>query len=483
MQSVLTAKKDLLTSGELALRSFTDYKQATDRIVRVFGKNRRVDDLAGEDFAQLRADIAKGRGPTAIKTEITRIKMAFTFAFRDSLIDKPVNFGTGFDPPKAKTIRKALTANGPRMFEAAELRAIIAACPSATLKAMVLLAANSGMGNNDVGLIPESAVNLETGWVNFPRQKTGTERRFRMWPETTQAIKASLAKRPTPKPGHESFLFLTRKAEKWSKDNTRGVLAREFKKILEAVGITRDGAGFYDLRRTFQTIGEEAGEIATRYIMGHVDGSMSARYRQRISDERLQAVTDHVRSWLFPRSGGRLRRGCGMSDDLKWIELMPKPPYADLTFEQVFHGLGAELIRLSMLRCHGRDPSKELDSLLDWVRKLVLGQLHKGVSLLDAARIMCRDKDGRVDEILAADLKNRWQRVDRSFYLNLPEPVGISPEHAQVPLYEPSAILPLIEIFYSDEQIAEGHAFCREKRLKQELERVARYPRPYIVSI
>jgi integrase len=295
----LTSKKALVTSGELAVRSFSDYKLTTDRLVKVFGRNRLVEDLNGEDFALLRADICKGRGPIATKTEITRAKVVFRFAFVDGLVDKPVNYGAGFSPPKATTIRKALTANGPRMYEAAELRAIINKCPTPTLKAMVLLAANSGMGNHDVGLLPLSAVNLETGWVNFPRQKTGTERRFRMWPETIEAIKASLAKRPTPKPGNEPYVFLTRKGERWSKDNTRGVLSVEFKKVLDDAGITRPGAGYYDLRRTFQTVGEEAGETAIRYIMGHCDNSMSSRYRQRISDERLQAVTDHVRAWLF----------------------------------------------------------------------------------------------------------------------------------------------------------------------------------------
>jgi len=35
--------------------------------------------------------------------------------------------------------------------------------------------------------------------------------------------------------------------------------------------------------------------------MGHTDDSMAAVYRQnQISDERLLAVTEHVRKWLWP---------------------------------------------------------------------------------------------------------------------------------------------------------------------------------------
>ncbi len=63
-----------------------------------------------------------------------------------------------------------------------------------------------------------------------------------------------------------------------------------------------DGRTFYDLRRSFQTISEGSHDLtATQSIMGHAPaaGDMSAVYRQRISDERLKAVTNHVHDWLF----------------------------------------------------------------------------------------------------------------------------------------------------------------------------------------
>jgi hypothetical protein len=34
--------------------------------------------------------------------------------------------------------------------------------------------------------------------------------------------------------------------------------------------------------------------------MGHEVPHMSTIYRETISDERLKAVADHVRNWLFP---------------------------------------------------------------------------------------------------------------------------------------------------------------------------------------
>jgi hypothetical protein len=36
--------------------------------------------------------------------------------------------------------------------------------------------------------------------------------------------------------------------------------------------------------------------------MGHVDDSMSANYRHGISDDRLTAVVETVRNWLYSRT-------------------------------------------------------------------------------------------------------------------------------------------------------------------------------------
>ena len=47
-------------------RTLIDYTSTTDRIVRVFGKRKVVGRLGPDDFAKLRADIAKRRGPVAL---------------------------------------------------------------------------------------------------------------------------------------------------------------------------------------------------------------------------------------------------------------------------------------------------------------------------------------------------------------------------------------------------------------------------------
>src|SRR5262245_30947971 len=50
----LNHKKALVKGGELSPRTWTDYKEACDQIVSAFGKRRLLDDLAPDDFEQLR---------------------------------------------------------------------------------------------------------------------------------------------------------------------------------------------------------------------------------------------------------------------------------------------------------------------------------------------------------------------------------------------------------------------------------------------
>jgi integrase len=58
--------------------------------------------------------------------------------------------------------------------------------------------------------------------------------------------------------------------------------------------------GFYLLRHTFRTIADEVRDTpAVRLVMGHTESSIDDTYRERISDDRLVVVTEHVRKWLL----------------------------------------------------------------------------------------------------------------------------------------------------------------------------------------
>jgi len=125
-----------------------------------------------------------------------------------------------------------------------------------------------------------------------------------LWPETVKALRAAIADRTEPRdPADRDLVFITKYGRAWRKDSSRNSpLSHEFAKLLEKLGIKRPGLNFYALRHTLQTIGEGAGDhVALGRVMGHAASSidMASVYRERIDDDRLVQVTNHVRSWLF----------------------------------------------------------------------------------------------------------------------------------------------------------------------------------------
>lgn len=300
------AKRD---AGEITPRSYYDFHQAAIRAARVLGKHAAVLDLTPDDFLRLRKDIAKDRGLVAQGNEIQRIRSIFKHAFDEGEIPTPVRFGQTFKKPRPDAIRKAREAkkaiHGDRMLSSKETRAAIEKA-SPALKAMILLGINCGFGATDCANLPRRAVDLEKGWVTFARVKTGESRRIPLWKETVDAISAWLAIRPEPKdPADEHLIFLTKYRTPWVKLNAKGTpddsVGKEFTKLLKDLGLKRPGVSFYALRHATETIGGEThDQVAVNAIMGHVDASMAAHYRERIEASRLLAVTNHIRAWLFP---------------------------------------------------------------------------------------------------------------------------------------------------------------------------------------
>jgi hypothetical protein len=73
---------------------------------------------------------------------------------------------------------------------------------------------------------------------------------------------------------------------------------------MKQIGVYRPGLGLYSMRHIFETIGGDSrDQVAVNHVMGHGDSSMASHYRERISDERLRAVSDHVHKWLFSAGG------------------------------------------------------------------------------------------------------------------------------------------------------------------------------------
>jgi integrase len=291
----LNEKDSRVKDGELSARTRAEYKEATDLIIKAFGRRRRVADLRPEDFADLRKRMAQNWGPTRLGNMIQTVRSVFKFAYESELIDRPVRFGPSFKRPSKKVLRLHRAAKGAKVFTADEVRRLLGAA-STQMRAMILLGVNAGMGNTDCGRLPAAALDLDAGWLDFPRPKTGINRRCPLWPETVDAIREVLAKRPEPKdPADAGLVFITKYGGPW----VQTAVTHEMTKLLRDLNINGH-RNFYALRHTFRTIADRAkDQPACDHIMGHARDDMASVYREGIEDERPRAVADCGRAWLF----------------------------------------------------------------------------------------------------------------------------------------------------------------------------------------
>jgi integrase len=302
----LTAKLAKCDTGELTRRTLGHYQACCKLLLERFGRNRPVSDLRPHDFAELRRFMAAKWAPVVLGNMIQAVRTVFKWAYETRLVKEPVWFGPDFKKPRKKVMRLERAKKGPKLFTALEVRAMIDLARQ-PLRAMLLLAINCGFGNADCGRLPRSALDLEAGLIDFPRPKTGIPRRCPLWPQTVEALRQASALRPDAKDRADGGLvFLTQKGNAWLSDVAGGPIAHEFRKLLRRLGIEgRKGVGFYALRHTFRTVADGArDQPAADFLMGHESPHMSTHYREAISDERLQKVTEHVRAWLFSEPPG-----------------------------------------------------------------------------------------------------------------------------------------------------------------------------------
>ena len=304
----LDAKSAAQESGELSARTWNDYFATCERILEYFGRNTQLGQLSPERFVDFRHKLREGVSVITLGNRVRMARVVFRFAHDSRLVDKPIDFANCFGLPPAKSTRKQRwdkqQQDGYRMFDQEDTCSLLEVLQN-PLRAMVLLGLNCGFGNTDCSELTRNAVNLQRGWVTFPRPKTMVMRECPLWPETVEALRESLLHRPAAKLAeHDLRVFLTKSGRPWVKMTPGGAnddaIAKEFSKVLNDMGMKRPGLNFYALRHTFQTVGESSGDLVTvRAIMGHVDSSMSGIYREFVSEERLRNVTDYVRQQLL----------------------------------------------------------------------------------------------------------------------------------------------------------------------------------------
>lgn len=309
----LIAKKQKLLAKEMTARCFHDYYKTLGRMLDVLGKNTLITDLRPKDFATLRSSFAAKYSPHRIKAEIGNVRCLFKWGFENGFLVQPMQFGTDFKKPDKRKMRQHRRESGKKLFTLEETHRILAKAPL-QLRTMCMLGLNAGLGNHDCGLLSLEHLDLDAGFLDYPRPKTEIGRRSRLWPETIQLIREVLASRPEPKDeADRDKIFITRQGNPWSReselltrdDGTPTVtnyspISIEFKKLLTRLGINGGRRNFYCLRHMTETIGGQAlDQPALNIVMGHADSSISDEYREEVGDDRLEKVAAVIHDWLF----------------------------------------------------------------------------------------------------------------------------------------------------------------------------------------
>lgn len=318
----LTNHLHRLAAGEITDRSFSNFADSVERFTKHVGSGVMVMDMAPEQFAAYRAKLLDGFGYHAANRNIGIVRQMFKWAFENEFLDRPVNFGTGFKKLGRAVERKQRKR---REFTPDEIRRFYDGSPPGSLiRAAVLLGVNGGFGNTDLSALREDEVDLAAGIIDLHRHKTGIRRRCLLWPETIDAMRQFLEQRPRARvPEDVGLFFLTnrgRRLVRHSRVTERGILKgvtvtdglnSVFRKLMVDVGLWKlskkgnpisDGRGFYTFRRTHRTWADEVhDDRAADVLMGHAtDGTVAGVYVQDVSDARLRAIVEHLRSKVWP---------------------------------------------------------------------------------------------------------------------------------------------------------------------------------------
>jgi hypothetical protein len=310
----LNLKRQELDQGAIRARHFRDLYDSVGRMVSFFTPGRAVANIAPDDFEALGFSYPKGWKLRRRKREIVTVRSIFKYALKKEKIER-LRFGN-FEAPSAEAIEAERNAkeceNGDRAFTPEQLRTIIDAAP-VPFKAMILLGINCGFGNSDCATLPVSYLDLENGFVDYPRPKTSVKRRAALWPQTIAALRDALRVRPAPKnPADERLTFLTPAGARWVRcvirQNGDGhptvkpddQLQKKFRILLGKLKLWRPGLSFYSLRHTCESF-SGTDQICIDKIMGHRSSGMGTAYRaaNSVSDDRLRSAANMLHVWLY----------------------------------------------------------------------------------------------------------------------------------------------------------------------------------------
>lgn len=297
LNEFMVAKEDSKLAGTLSAISFRDYKQTCKSLIRHFGEEADISKFGPSDFVRYKRERSKQLNIVSMGNEIQRVRTAFKWLRDSKLILTEPEYGPDFRKPTALQVRKHRRTLGSKCYTPQQIHQLLDES-AVHLKAMCFLGLNCGYGPTDIARLDLSTFQQasESEFLEYPRRKTEIARCAWLWPETIEAIEKSIERRPEPLKKAKHLLFVYRDGQSW--ERTSVPISKRFADARKWAGLKK--GDYYWLRHTFETIsGGAKDQVATDLVMGHVDPSMGDNYRHHIGEDRIKAVCDHVRAWLY----------------------------------------------------------------------------------------------------------------------------------------------------------------------------------------
>lgn len=333
LRQVLTGKEADYKKDKIAPETFRGYIDTFNEFGAWLGNTALFTSLGPDVFGKYRLHL-EGRklGPDQIAGTIRRIKAGFRYAEGKGWVASIPRFGEDFKQPAtdpdAKSVvamRQGQTYVEKAIWTGAEIDYIISHTKHKQLVAVILLAANCGIGMADLARFRWE--HIEGSRLTMRRGKTGVKREAYLWRRTREALEAvrtlPQSVKAIEKDGAKALVFITNRGlpivrvyEQTDKDTGRvknlsvsSSVDQTFRLAVNAAKLA--GAipaaskhTFYGLRHTCYTYAENSADLnATNRTVGHSLYGQGKVYKHRAFPmKRLKKVAVLVKHKLWPKA-------------------------------------------------------------------------------------------------------------------------------------------------------------------------------------
>lgn len=316
-------RRNSMLADELSMRTYGDYVREIQAFVTAVGSEGQVSALTPAHFQEYSNRLIHRKLGRHSRRRVTAyVKAMLNWGAKNGFFPTPT-YGTGFVAPDTSpdAMRQARARAGEadhsrRIVTGDELTKLIDASRP-QFKGIILMAINCGLGPADIGRLRWRHIDMDTGELNMPRGKTGTERMGYLWKRTRKALRSVARLKHNrlaiEREGSEALIFISRRGLPMYRESevvedgvsvgtkVSNPISGTFGRLVRDLGM--QGVTFYRLRHTFKTLGKRAKDRdALNLCMGHRERTTGAIYdHEEIDFRRIKRVSMAVMRSLWPK--------------------------------------------------------------------------------------------------------------------------------------------------------------------------------------